>query len=89
MGKDGGLAIAYGFSINQCLIQFLNLRAVVMCNSEVEMLADSFEDYLYLSHLDLSQNRIQGTRGGAAIARMLARKPHLRGGQEIKSLNLG
>ena len=88
MGKDGTLALSYGFGLNQCLVQFLNLRAVTLGNMEVEMLADSFQDYLYLLHLDLSQNRIEGTRGGAAIARILGRKPHLSGGQNIQLLNL-
>ena len=82
------MAIAYGFSVNQCLVQYLHLRSVTISNEEVDILADSFEDYLYLLHLDLSQNRIEGTRGGAAITRILARKPHLKGGQEILHLNI-
>ena len=54
MGRDGGLALAYGFSLNKCLVQFLYLKSVGLGNDEVEMLADSLLDYLYLTHLDLS-----------------------------------
>lgn len=88
IGKDGGVAISYGFSLNQCLIQYLHLRSVTIGNEEVEMLADSLEDYLYLLHLDLSENRLEGMRGGILINRILARKCRKRGGQDLEYLNL-
>ena len=74
LGKDGGLALSYGISLNRCVIQFLHLQSVTVGNEEIEMLADSLQDYLYLLHLDLSQNRLEGTRGGAVVSRILTRK---------------
>ena len=41
LGKEGGLALAYGFSHNCCLIQFLNLKSVTLGNEEVNLLASS------------------------------------------------
>ena len=46
------------------------------------MLADTLEDYLYLLYLDLSHNRIEGARGGSALARIIARNVLPRGGVE-------
>jgi Ran GTPase-activating protein (RanGAP) involved in mRNA processing and transport len=88
MGKDGGLAIAYGLSLKSCLVQFLNLRSVTLQNDEAEVLAESLEDYLHLLHLDLSYNRIEGARGGTAIARIIMRRVVSRGGMQLQNLNL-
>ncbi len=54
LGKDGGLAIAYGLSMNRSLIQYLNLRATTISNDEIELIAEALENYLYLLHLDLA-----------------------------------
>ena len=48
LGKEGCLAISYSLNVNTCLVQFLKLRSVTMCNEDVELLADSLQDYLYL-----------------------------------------
>ena len=57
-------------------------------NDEAEILADALEDYLYLLHLDLSKNRLEGAKGGAAIARIIMRKIVPRGGVQILNLNV-
>ena len=62
------MAIAYGFMQNKCLIQNLYLRSTTLGNDEVEILADSLTDYLYLQVLDLSYNRLEGNRGGQALS---------------------
>ena len=59
-----------------------------MCNEDIELLADSIQDYLYLLKLDISHNRLEGVRAGAAIARILSRKCLVRGGRDISDLNL-
>ena len=86
--KDGALALAYGFSLNLCVVQILHLRGVQLGNEEVEMFADSLQDYLYLLHIDLSQNRLEGTRGGAAINRILGRRCKDFGGVDLEHLDL-
>ena len=57
-------------------------------NEEVNLLASSLQDYLYLLHLDLSSNMLEGPRGGTVVSRILSRKCYLRGGQDIEYLNL-
>ncbi len=88
LGKDGGLAIAYGLSMNRSLIQYLNLRATTISNDEIELIAEALENYLYLLHLDLAENRLEGARGGNAIAQILRRKMTERGGVNIESIIL-
>ena len=88
MGKEGCLAISYSLHVNSCLVQFLKLRSVTMCNEDVELLADSLQDYLYLLSLDLSHNRLEGARAGIAIAKILSRKCLVRGGRDLSDLNL-
>ena len=39
LGKDGGLAIAYGFSMNRSLIQYLHLKSTTIGNEELELIA--------------------------------------------------
>ena len=74
MGKDGGNAIAYGIVSGKSLVQFLHLRSVTLSNDEGEILAEALEDYYFLTDLDLSQNRLEGARGGNAIGKILNRK---------------
>ena len=57
-------------------------------NDEVEVIVDALQDYLFLIQLDLSHNRLEGTRGGAVISRMFTRQCQQRGGQELEHLNL-
>ena len=67
----------------------LNLRAITLSNDDVEILADSLKNYIYLTHLDLSHNRIQGSRGGSAISKILTRRMQDdHGGLDLEHLNL-
>ena len=66
----------------------MHLRAVTIGNEEIEFLADALQEYYQLLHLDLAQNRIEGTRGGAAIAKILSRSMKKRGGEDLIYLDL-
>ena len=89
MGHDGSLAIAYSLSQQRSLIQYLHLRSVTIDNEDIELLAASLQDYMYLLHLDLSHNRIEGQRGGAAIASIISRVTTKENGRTaLKHLNL-
>lgn len=58
-------------------------------NLEVEALADTLDHYYYLLHLDLSHNRIEGLRGGTAIARIIARNVEPQGGvRNLRNLSV-
>ena len=88
LGKDGGLAIAYGLTSVSTLVQYLHLSSITMGNAEIESIAASLQDYYFLLELDLSENRIEGARGGSAIARIIGRKIHKRGGEMLQKVNL-
>jgi len=64
------------------------LRSTTISNYEIELIADSLDNYMYLLSLDLSQNRIEGTRGGQAIAKIIGRHISKKGGVDIESINL-
>ena len=82
------MALAYGFSVNQCLIQFLHLRSLTLGNYEIELLAEALHDYKYLTEIDLSHNRLEGSKGGGAISKLIARGMNRKGGDDLKLLNL-
>ena len=74
LGKDGGQAVAISMGINKTRVQFLHLSSVTIGNEEVELLAESLQSNPLIQELDLSHNRIEGARGGQAIASIIARR---------------
>ena len=88
LGKEGGIALAYGFGAKNCLIQFLHLRSVTMGNDELELFAEALQDYHHLTEIDLSFNRIEGARGGAAISSIINRGMNRHGACDLEELNL-
>mmetsp|Transcript_8870 Transcript_8870/g.12142 ORF Transcript_8870/g.12142 Transcript_8870/m.12142 type:complete len:144 (+) Transcript_8870:636-1067(+) len=88
LGRDGGMSVALGFCKGKSLIQHLSLRSTTLGNDEVEALADSLEDNLFIKHLDLSENRLEGSRAGHAIARIIQRQNEQKGGENIEDLIL-
>ena len=61
---------------------------MTLSNEDVDLLADSLQEYIYLIYLDLSQNRLEGARGGTVITRLLSRHCASRGGFDIQHINL-
>ena len=82
------MALAYGFSVNQCLIQSLYLRSLTLGNDEIELLAEALHDYKYLTEIDVSHNRLEGNKGGAAVSKMIARGMNRRGADDLRLINL-
>ena len=54
LGKEGCIGLANAFRRNQCLIQYLNLKAASIDSSGFMDIADALKHYLYLHTLDLS-----------------------------------
>lgn len=88
LGKEVAQALAYGLRSHSCVLQFLNLRSVLLANSDLLKLAESLKEYIHLLHLDLSSNRIEGSRGGEIIASILARRCTKARGSDLEFLNL-
>ena len=88
LGHEGGLAVAKGFYQNKTLIQTLSLRSTTLSNEEVELIAESLDSNMFIRQLDLAENRLEGTRAGNAIARILKRKNEKRGGDDLQILIL-
>ena len=66
----------------------MSLRSTTLGNDEIEAIAEALEENIFITHLDFAQNRIEGYRGGQAIAKILARQNQSRGGENIKDIIL-
>ena len=88
LGRDGGLAVAHGFYFNTTLIQSLCLRSTTLGNEEVEAIAESLEDNLFIRHIDLAENRLEGARAGYALARIIKRSNEKFGGENLQTVIL-
>ena len=88
LGRDGGLGVALGLSQGRSLIQQLSLRSTTLGNEEIEAIAEALEDNLFVTHLDFAMNRIEGSRGGQALAKILMRQNQIKGGENIQDIVL-
>ena len=61
---------------------------MTLSNEDVDLLAESLQDYIHLLYVDLSQNRLEGVRGGTVITHLLSRNCASRGGSDIQHINL-
>ena len=66
----------------------LHLRSLTISNDDIELISDGLQDYMFLTHLDLSYNRVSGSRGGTAIARIISRNMEEKGGLNLDYLNV-
>ena len=64
------------------------MRSLTLGNDEIELLAEALHDYKYLTEIDVSHNRLEGTKGGAAVSKMISRGMNRKGGDDLKLLNL-